>query len=130
MTSAENVQDPDAGKVAPLSDSVIPETAADAVPPGQLVVALAGFAITMPLGKLSVTLAPVMVVPFGLVKVTVKVDLLPAPMLDGTKAFATEGPTRPLLTADTVMAVPDPAPSGSIVATLLIVPPVVTTTLN
>jgi hypothetical protein len=84
----------------------------------------------MPLGKLSVTLAPVIVVPFGLVKVTVRVDLLPAPMVDGRKVFATEGPTRPLLTADTVMPVPGPAPSGSTVATLLMMPPVVTTTLN
>lgn len=124
------MQEPDAGKVAPLSVNVAPETVADIVPPGQLVAALVGLAITMPLGKLSVTPAPVIAVAFELVSVTVKVDLLPAPILDGTKALATEGPTSPLLTADTVIEVAGPAPSGSTVAMLLIVPPVVTTTLN
>ena len=130
VTSAEKVQEPLAGKLAPPSARVIPAGVAVTTPPAHVVAALAGLAITMPLGKLSEALTPVTTVALGLVRVTVSVDLPPAPMVEGTKILATEGPVSPLLTADTVMAVPGPAPSGSIVATLLIVPPPVAATLN
>ena len=113
VTSAEKVHDPLAGKLAPASASVVPDGVAVAVPPGQLVAALAGLAITMPTGRLSVTLAPVMTVAFGLVSVMVRIDFPPAPMVEGAKALATDGPASPQLTADTVRAVPGPAPSGS-----------------
>ena len=77
----------------------------------------------MPAGKLSVTPAPVIAVALGLVSVTVRVVTPPAPMVEGTKPLLTDGPVKPLLTAVTVMAVPGPLPSGSMVAVFTIVAP-------
>ena len=130
MTSAVTVQEPLAGIVAPVNARVVPEGAAVTVPPVQVVLALAGLAMVMPLGRLSVTLAPVMAVALGLVRVTVSVDWPPAPIEAGAKALATEGPLSPLLTALTVIAVPGPAPSGSMVAVLSTEAPLVAATLN
>ena len=129
MTSTENVHEPLAGMVAPLKASDMPDVAAT-VALVQVVAALAGFAISKPPGILSVTLTPVMARGFELVNVTVNLDLPPAPIVDGTNAFATAGPTRILFTADTAIAVPGPAPSGSIVARFRIVTPPTATILN
>ena len=74
---AENVQEPLAGMLAPVSAKVMPVGVADAVPPGQLVSGLAGLAITTLPGKLSVTLTPVMADALALVRVTVKTLVAP-----------------------------------------------------
>ena len=130
MTLTDKLQDPLAGIVAPAKVNVVPDGVADTVPGEQLVVAFAGLATTKPLGKLSVTPALVIAVAFGLVRVTVKTDTALAPTVDGTKLLATAGPLSALLTTDTVIAVPGPAPSGSIVAKLFTAPLLVAATLN
>ena len=130
VTSAVKVHEPLAGMVPPLNANVEPEGTAVAVPPVQVVLAFAGLAMVIPLGKLSVTLTSVITVVLGLVKVTVRVVFPPAPNVAGAKAFVTEGPLNPLLTAVTTNAVPGPVPSGSIVAEFKTVPPVVAATLN
>ena len=128
--SAAKVQEPLAGMLAPLKVRVVPPAVAAALPPAQVVAALAGLARVMPLGKLSVTATPVMTVALALDRVTVRRETPPAPILAGENALATPGPVSPLLTADTVMAVPGPAPSGSMVATFWTVPPLCADTWN
>ena len=130
VTSAVKVHEPLAGIVPPLNASVEPEGTAVAAPPVQVVLVFAGLAMVIPLGKLSVTLTSVIAVVLGLLRVTVRVVFPPAPNVAGAKAFVTEGPLKPLLTAVTTKATPGPAPSGSIVAEFKTVPPVVAVTLN
>lgn len=130
MTTAEKLQLPLAGMVLPLKPSVVPATVAATVPPAQVVAALAGLAMVMPLGKLSTTLAPVMAVALGLVKVTTTEEVPPAAIVDGVNPLLTPGPVNPLFTAVTVMAVPGPEPSGSMLAVLTTVPALVAATPN
>ena len=109
---------------------VVPAGVAATLPPVHVVAALAGLATVILLGKLSVTLTPVMAVAFGLLNVTVTRVTPPAAIVVGKKAFDTLGPARPLLTAETFMAVPAPAPSGSMVAVLTTVAPLSAATWN
>jgi hypothetical protein len=84
VTSIATVQEPCAGTVPPLSDKLVPPGTAVTVPPHKLV-ALTGFAIVIPAGKLSTHDASVNRNEFGLKIVTLSREIPPDVMEVGEK---------------------------------------------
>jgi hypothetical protein len=95
VTFAITLQLPEAGIALPACDNVIelPPAAAVTVPP-QVVLAFGLAAMTTPAGNESTSGAlNVAAVPFALVKVIVRVEIPPGPLVLGLKAFVTTGRT-------------------------------------
>ena len=106
VTFTVTVQEPDAGIVPPESATLVPPLVAVTAPPAQLVAPVAGVALTRPGGYVSVNAAPVIAVAFGLVNVTVSVEVPLMPIEVGLKALVTTGPFNTVSVAEAPAAVP------------------------
>ena len=82
------VQDPPDGIVPPVSRTKVAEAVAVTVPPAQVVEALGVSATVRPLGRLSISAAPLSGTVFGLVRVIVAVVGAPRATEVGLKALA------------------------------------------
>jgi hypothetical protein len=97
VTLTLNVQEPSvdpagAGTVAPDSEKEVAPATAATVPGTHVVEAFGGLATVTPAGKLSVSAAFVSAPALPFVIVTVRVEVVPAGIDAGTKAFATAAP--------------------------------------
>ena len=116
MTVALTVHEPPAGIVALATASVVPPLAADTVAPTQVEAPPAGVEFSTPAGYVSVNVAPVIGCGFGLVSVTVTVEVPPVAIVDGANALATVGCARTVMDPEAVAAVP-----AFVVVTVLVV---------
>src|SRR4051812_12398923 len=102
-----NAHDPEAGMVAPERLTEFAPEAAVMVPPPQDPVSPLGLAMVKPLGNVSVKPVPVSAVAaFAFEIAKLKVDVLPAVMLDGVNDLAIEGRASTVKLADAALPVP------------------------
>ena len=120
-TLALTVQLPVGGIVPPDKPKVMPPGVASAVPDPQVVLTLAGLAMTRPAGKVSESARNDKLAAFALLMVTVSNEVVPALILEGAKLLLATGGVNGVLTAATLIGVAMPAPSASIVAVLVMI---------